>query len=97
MADITFPEKLTVGKPYSGTLTKACRDINSNVKAELLAETLSDTGLSGSISCSCEDKSLKYINLTITGTPTKSGQFYYQIKLADELIWKINVNILESN
>lgn len=93
MIEITFPEKLIVGKPYSGILTKVC----GNVKAELLAETLSDAGLTGSISCSCGDKSLKYINLMVTGTPTQAGQFYYQIKLTDSLSWKINVNVSESN
>ena len=93
MIEITFPEKLTVGKPYSGTLTKVCGD----TKPELLDETLSDAGLSGSINCSCGDKSLKYINLMVSGTPTKSGRFYYQIKLTDSLSWKINVNVSESN
>ena len=98
--NFAFPERLFVGSEYSGIWTKVCYTTYDNYEAELLDETLSDTGLSGRVVYSFGENLEKYINIIITGTPTKAGQFYYRIKLAsdlsdNELVWKLNINIEE--
>ena len=69
-------------------------------EAELLDETLSNAGLTGKVIYSFGENLEKYINITITGTPTQAGQFYYRIKLSsaqsdNELVWKLNIKIEE--
>ena len=98
--NFAFPERLFVGTEYSGIWTKVCYTTHDNYEAELLDETLSDTGLSGSVVYSFGESLEKYINIIVTGTPTKAGQFYYRIKLASdlsdtELVWKLNIKIEE--